>query len=237
MPAAAIVAGSVITGAMGAEAARKAASQQTDAADRATNAQVQAQREALQAQKEALAQQRADLQPWRNSGELANNRLASMMGLNGASTFTSDDPSYQFRFDEGQKAVDNGAASRGMSLSGAALKALTKYGQGMASTEYGNSFNRYKSMSDSGQNAAAGQGAAAMNYGNAAANGMTNLGNSTANNLMEMGNAGAASTIGQANAWSGAIGQGVNNYQQNQLMRLLQGGRSSTIPMQAGGGY
>jgi hypothetical protein len=184
---------------IGSASSRQAASQQADAADRATAAQ-----------QAAAEQQRADLAPWRNTGELANNKISQMLGLTGSSSFTSDDPSYAFRFSEGQKAVDNGAASRGMSLSGGALKALSKYGQDMASTEYNNSFNRYKSVSDSGQSAAAGQGAASAN-----------LGNSTANNLMEAGNAQAAGTMGTANAWSSAIGSGVSNYQQNQLMNLI----------------
>lgn len=191
---------SLVSGLAGASASRSAASQQADAAQRAT-----------EAQQAAAAQQRADLAPWRNTGELANNKIASMLGLNGSSSFTSDDPSYAFRFSEGQKAVDNGAASRGMSLSGGALKALSKYGQDMASTEYSNSFNRYKSVSDSGQSAAAGQGAASAN-----------LGNSTANNLMQAGNASAAGTMGTANAWSGALGSAVNNYQQNQLLNLIR---------------
>ncbi|MDT7514549.1 hypothetical protein [Rhodoferax mekongensis] len=189
---------SLVSGFLGADASRRAASQQADAAARATEAQAA-----------ALAQQREDLQPWVVPGKLANNKLSQMLGLDGTSSFTSDDPSYAFRFNEGQKAVDNGAASRGMSLSGGALKALQKYGQGMASTEFQNSFNRYKSVSDSGQNAAAGQGAATMNFGN-----------SKASNLLEAGNAEAAGTMGTANALSGALGGFVNNYQQNQMLDL-----------------
>lgn len=211
----AISASTVVSALNGSAASRSAASQQADAAQRAT-----------EAQQATTAQQRADLAPWRQTGELANNKLSQMLGLSGSGSFTSDDPSYAFRFSEGQKAVDNGAASRGMSLSGGALKALQKYGQDMASTEYNNSFNRFKSVSDSGQSAAAGQGAASAN-----------LGNSTANNLMQAGNASAAGTMGTANAWSGALGSAVNNYQQNQLLNLINSKNSSTIPMQPGGGY
>lgn len=199
---------SLIGGMMGANASRSAASAQADAADRATAAQAA-----------AAAQQREDLAPWANSGKAANNKLMAMLGLNGqASDFTTD-PSYQFRLAEGQKAVDNSAAARGSTLSGAALKALTKYGQGMASTEFGNSFNRLAGVSGQGQSAAAGQGAGSMQFGN-----------SQANNLMEAANANTAGQVGSANAWSGAISQGINGYQQNELMKMIRGNQTSFMP-------
>lgn len=53
------------------------------------------------------------------------------------------DPGYQFRMDEGARAVDSGAAARNGLLSGAAMKAMQKYGQGFASNEYGNAYNRF----------------------------------------------------------------------------------------------
>jgi len=53
------------------------------------------------------------------------------------------DPGYQFRMDEGNKAVESGAAARNGLLSGAAMKAMQKYSQGFASNEYGNAYNRF----------------------------------------------------------------------------------------------
>lgn len=209
---------SLISGAMGADASRSAANQQTEAADRATRAQ-----------QAATAQARADLAPWRTTGESANNQLAAMLGLNGQTADFTTDPSYQFRLAEGQKAVDNSAAARGSILSGGALKAIQKYGQGAASTEFQNSFNRLAGVSGQGQNAAAGQGTASMNFGNSAAQ-----------NIIGSGNAQAAGTVGQTNAWTGALGQGIQGYQQNELMKLIAGkggGSSGYIPMQPGGGY
>jgi hypothetical protein len=200
MPVAAAVAGSVITGAMAADASKSAANTQAEAADRAT-----------QAQREAAAQQRADLQPWRATGEQANNKLAGMLGLNGPATDFTTDPSYQFRLAEGQKAVENSGAARGMTLSGAALKALTKYGQGAASTEFQNSYNRLAGVSGMGQSAAAGQGAGAMQFGT-----------QQANNIIDSGNAQASGIVGGANAWGNAISSGVNGYQQNELMKLIR---------------
>ena len=47
-----------------------------------------------------------------------------------------EDPGYQFRLDEGLKAVRRGMNASGMRGSGATMKALTEYGQGFASNEY-----------------------------------------------------------------------------------------------------
>lgn len=194
--AAAVIGGGAL---LGASSARKAASQAADAATQASEQQ------AAQA-----GQARADLQPWRTSGEQANNKLLDMLGLSGKSyNYASEDPSYQFRLAEGQKQVDNSAAARGSTLSGGALKALQKYGQGMASQEFQNSYNRLSGMSTQGQNAAAGQGSASMQFG--AQQGA---------NTRAAGDAYAAGSLGEGAAWQGALQSGVNQYQGNQAMDL-----------------
>jgi hypothetical protein len=48
--------------------------------------------------------------------------------------FTS--PGYAFRRDEGLKAIDRGAAARGILHSGASVKAEQRYGEGLAASEY-----------------------------------------------------------------------------------------------------
>ena len=52
------------------------------------------------------------------------------------------DPGYQFRLDQGRKAMDASAAARGTVLGGNQLQALTQYGQDMASQEYANAYQR-----------------------------------------------------------------------------------------------
>lgn len=52
------------------------------------------------------------------------------------------DPSYQFRVNEGLRAIEHRAASRGQLQSGNTLKDLTRFGQEAASQEYGNAFQR-----------------------------------------------------------------------------------------------
>lgn len=52
------------------------------------------------------------------------------------------DPGYQWRMDEGQRALERTAAARGNLLSGSQLKAATRYGQDYASNEYDRAYNR-----------------------------------------------------------------------------------------------
>lgn len=49
---------------------------------------------------------------------------------------------YKFRLAQGQQALERSAAAKGMLGSGNTMAALLDYGQGLASTEYGNEFNR-----------------------------------------------------------------------------------------------
>lgn len=59
------------------------------------------------------------------------------------------DPSYQFRLDEGNKALERSLAAQGKTFSPEAVKALQGYGQDLASQEYGRAFDRYRaSQSD-----------------------------------------------------------------------------------------
>lgn len=55
------------------------------------------------------------------------------------------DPGYGFRFAEGIKGLQSGAAGAGNFLSGQTLKDLMRYGQDMASQEYGQAYNRMAS--------------------------------------------------------------------------------------------
>ena len=54
----------------------------------------------------------------------------------------AEDPGYQFRLDEGRKALERSAAAQGTLRSGATLKGLMDYGQNTASQEYQRAYNR-----------------------------------------------------------------------------------------------
>ncbi len=49
-------------------------------------------------------------------------------------------PGFQFSFDQGQRAVQTGAAAKGDLLTGGTLKDLAQFGTGLASTTYQNTF-------------------------------------------------------------------------------------------------
>ena len=60
--------------------------------------------------------------------------------------FTPQDPSYNWRFSQGQQALERSMGASGMLNSGNRLAALTDYGQGQASTEYANQFSRLSQL-------------------------------------------------------------------------------------------
>jgi hypothetical protein len=70
-----------------------------------------------------------------------------------------EDPGYQFRLQQGMTGIGANAAAGGLQLSGATQKALMKYGQNMASEEYGKAYDRYNTNRNFGmQNTLAQQG-------------------------------------------------------------------------------
>jgi hypothetical protein len=98
-------------------------------------------------------------------------------------------PGYQFRLSEGLKAVERSAAARGMLHSGGTLKALQRYGEGLASSEYENYANRLASLAGVGQSATAGTAQAGANAASGISQAVTNAGNARASSYANMGSA------------------------------------------------
>ncbi len=159
MPWAFIVpaAASLIGGKMASDSTKKAADQQTAAANRAAELQRESAQESLALQRRMYEEDVARQQPYYDVGVNALGQLTGRTGAMPASfqyegqqpaafQFRPDqlttDPGYGFRLQEGLKALERSAAARGGLLSGGAGKALTRYGQEMASQEFGNAFNR-----------------------------------------------------------------------------------------------
>ena len=123
------------------------------AAERAAAQLARANREAARIQAEqankAFAEQQQLLGPFRDAGINALARIEAGLASGGefAQPFTTErfqaDPGYAFRLSEGQQALERQAAARGGLMSGAALKAATRFGQDMGSQEFQNAFNRY----------------------------------------------------------------------------------------------
>jgi hypothetical protein len=112
----------------------------------------------------SLQQTRADLQPWRETGQNALMIAGNLAGANGPQAATAamgdftTSPGYQFRLDEGLRAIDAGAASQGILRSGATQKREMAFGEGLASQEFENYYNRLYNLSGMGFKAAGGQG-------------------------------------------------------------------------------
>jgi hypothetical protein len=133
----------------------------------------------------------------------ATGQLGAMMGGNWQAGM---DPSYGFRFAEGQKALERSAASKGTLLTGGTLKALAAYGQGLASTEFGNIFNRNYQLAGLGLNAAQSAAGAGSSYGGSIGNLAGNQAQDTANLTTGAGNALAGGTAANAGIWGNTIG-------------------------------
>ena len=147
--------------------------------DKAADAQVDAARQSSATQMAMFNQTRADNMPWMQAGKGGLNALMQLYGMqgdgaggwnhsgnnDGAMAMLQQDPSYQFRLQQGQGVLENSAAARGGMLSGNALRALSDYGQNTASQEYGNIANRFAGLAGVGQGSAQYIGQAGMNTG------------------------------------------------------------------------
>lgn len=129
-------------------------------------------------------------------------------------SFTNEDfvkdPGYDFRLQEGQKALERSAAARGGLQSGGMMKALSQYGQNFASNEYGNAYNRFNNDRSNRFNrlsAIAGVGQTATNQVGQAGQ---NYANQAGSNMTSAANAQGASRMAGAQAWGNAI-SGVAN--------------------------
>ncbi len=119
-------------------------------ASKAAKAQVKAAQMGIQETSRQYDQTREDFAPWRAAGGEAIGSLSAMLKP-GYDHTTS--PGYQFRFGEGQRAVEGSAASRGMLMSGGTLKDLIRFGQGTAADDFNDQFNRTASVAAGGQQA------------------------------------------------------------------------------------
>ena len=98
-------------------------------------------------------------------------------------------PDYQFRLNEGMKAIERSAAARGNLRSGATMKSLGNYAQGVASSEYGNYVNRLASLAGIGQQATQDSAQLGQNFAGNMANIYTNAGNARASAYANTGSA------------------------------------------------
>ncbi len=175
------------------------------ASSRAADAQLAAGRESNDLMRYMYEQNRSDFAPYRQAGTSALGQIQNLLANPNAIT---QQPDYQFGLEQGMRALNNSAAARGMTYSGAQGKALQRYGQDYAGTKLNESYNRLASIAGIGQQAT---GSTAQLGQNAAG--------AIGNTLQGMGNARAGAYVGGANAWNNALGNIGNNWQMEEMMR------------------
>ena len=223
-------AASLLSGWMGANAASGAASEQSTAALQAAEIQAQSTKAQLAQQQAQWQQNQNNQAPWVQQGQSAGSTLSADMAPGGALShqFNASDlnanlaPNYQFQLQQGNQALQASQSAGGTSGAGQGLKDVSGYNQNLAGNAYQQAFNNYttnqtnlynrlQGISSLGENAAA-------NVGNQGTQMSTNIANSmqagtTASNnyLTGAASATAAGQVGSANAWSGAVGTGINS--------------------------
>lgn len=240
-------AGSLFGGLFGASASQQAAQEYEQALQQAEN-QLQT--------TETQGQQMYS--PYTQAGQGATTTLQSLLASPGQGlltpwnqTFTAPTaaqaaatPGYQFQLQQGENAMQNSAAASGGLLTGRTLANLNNYAQGVASTNYQNTFNnslaQYQSAYNTFQNNQQNTYNRLLgmsNQGLSATQGETgfmgNLSGDIASLMGQKGAAAAAGTIGAANAY-GSILPGMSNALSNYgMLSMLNGGYGGG----GGGGY
>ncbi len=208
-----IAAASVVGGGMQARAAKSAAATQAAAADRA-----------MAQEREMYDISRADLAPYRELGYTALGDIESRIPF-----FTSQfgdeqlrqylDPSMDFRRRLGEQTTARALNVGGGAISGNTLRGLEEFGQNLASTEYGNAFNRFQNERTNIYNTLAniaGMGQQAVNTGVSSAQ---NFAAQQTGLLTGQAAAQAAGGVGAANAYANALGNVGNMAFLSSMMR------------------
>lgn len=130
-------------------------------------------------------------------------------------------PGYSFAVQQGQQAVDHGAAARGMLRSGETIRSEATLGQNLASQEFGNYLNRLNGLS---------------NIGLQASGGLVSAYTGQANNIQSTDTGAAGAQAGIYGSEGRAITGGINSAA-NSLGQMYQSGSgifgSGTTPTQA----
>lgn len=241
-------AGSVGSALIGSSAAQKASSQQVAQEQQALNTQVAAQNEATATLAPyndigtGAAQQLANLYgisyaaQGNGQGSTSSTGVVTPANSNAANSsaggqgvenaalanFTNT-PDYQFAFQQGNKALDASLAANGQYFSGTQLQASQQFGQGLASQQYGNYYNRLLSLAQLG-----------AQTGTSSAGNTLAAANSQANTTQAIGQSQAAGTIGSASALAGGVGSIGSNITSSLLASQMFGNNSSLSGYAAG---
>lgn len=193
----------------------KSTKAQQSATQQSNDTMLTAQREAQAYQERLDDRAYADSAPYRAAGVNALNKLAGSADFTGVDL--ASEPGYQFGLAEGNRAITNSAAARGGLLSGAALKASTKYAQDYAGTKFNDAFardqtnkNRLATLAGIGQTSVNQSNASGAALGASVAGGLRGTASAIGDNLTGASNARASSYLATGNALTGALNQGLS---------------------------
>jgi len=161
--------------------------------------------------KDAVQQGQGYFQPYYGTGTQAVGQESALLGLQGQdaanaamSTFQAS-PGYQWRLQQGLRGIDAGAAAGVRQpgvRSGATIKAEEAYGQGLASSEFGDYFTRLNQLAGMGQSA----GTSLANLGTWGAAQNVQAGQNLVGTISGQTNQATAQAVGAANAQSSLYG-------------------------------
>lgn len=193
-------------------------------AKRAARAQERAAQSAENTQREMFERQLQLQEPFRQAGMTAQDQIMQLLGIGGDASMPGygslarpfgqqdfeQDPGYAFRQAEGMRALERSAAARGNLMSGNTMKGIQRFGQDLASQEYGNAFNRFQIERAARLNPLQ----SLMGAGQSATNVMTGATGAAGQNIGQLqlgaGQARASGYVGGANALAGAL-QGIGS--------------------------
>lgn len=181
---------------------------QSHASGKATDALINAGNQSNALLEKMWQQGRADQAPYREAGTSA---LAGIQALLKDPSSIARMPDYRFGLDQGNKALANSAAARGMTYSGQQGKALQRYGQDYAGTKLNESYNRLASIAGIGQQATNQTGNLGAAYGG-----------QMANTIQGIGNAQGSGYAAGGNAWNKAIGGVLNGMSEQDLIDAIR---------------
>lgn len=189
------------------------------AAQSAGNQMAQGNMMAALMQMQMFNQIQQNLQPYMQYGQGAMNALAPLIGIGGdpmTAELTSrfnptmeqleQTPGYQFTLGQGLKTLQNQFASKGLGLSGNALRGAADYTTGLASQTYQDQFNNYWNENKNIFGMLSGAQGTGLQAAGMGANAAGQFGQMIGNNLVGAGNAYGNATIGGANALMQGIG-------------------------------
>jgi hypothetical protein len=221
---------SLLGGIMGADAAKDAAAMQVAGGDRAMAQQLR-----------MFELGREDMAPYREAGYTALKDIAQLMPM-----FTQQfgpeqlarylDPSMEFRMKYGTKAAERLGNVGGSAISGNTMRALTEFGQDLASTEYANAFNRAQTEPTNIFNRLSNIAGLGQNAVNTGVQAQQAFGNQASNIITGQAAAQAAGQVGATNAYANALGNVGNlafmgGFMNPQQMAAAGPGTAMAVPL------